>query len=81
MRMAARTTRERSPWALLSVLLVVTLFGLFWLWQQRALRRETPAPAIYQAATQSMLREDPLDLSVLEASAVNISIPKFETLF
>ena len=73
--------KERSPWAIVSILLVVFLFGLFWWWQQRQLPDDSfqQEPATQMRAQESV--DTSLDLSLLEASAVNIAIPAFETLF
>jgi len=82
MQRTAHHTPERSPWAMRIIALVVILFGLFWLWQQREIARSSEAALSAQppAPTSSHQQSSP-SLSDLEASAVNISIPTFETLF
>ncbi len=76
-------TQERSPWAIVSIVLVVVLFGIFWWWQQRSL--SDPALPMPFSETTSMNGDtspsSAFDLTSLEASAVNISIPSFESLF
>lgn len=70
--------QERSPWAIVSIILVIIFFGLFWWWQRETIEdQRLPMPF-----TEAISNEKPtLDLSSLEASAVNISIPSFELLF
>jgi hypothetical protein len=67
-----RKTRERSHWALVSILTAVLLFGMFWVSQYPTYE---PVPIPTQPQTDSRSN---FDVSDLEASAVNINIPSFE---
>ena len=79
MRMSPGHNKERSNWALFSLCLVLILFGLFWLWQKHELEK-APEPIPVVHALPSPQTSDDL-FSNLEASAVNIPIPPFETVF
>jgi hypothetical protein len=78
-RTYSREDQPRSRWASICILAVVLLFGLFWIWQKRALApttvTTTPQPAPQTATTTSTPTPS---MSDLEASAVNITIPSFE---
>lgn len=78
----SRTNRERSPWALVSFFIILVCFGLFWWWQQRLISFQTkqePDNTVQQPLEES--DTTPIDISLLEASAVNIPIPEFSILF
>ena len=77
------TEHARSPWAVVIVLLVILLFGWFWLLESSRLKNESHATpmAIPVVENKSDAIADELDLSTLEANAVNIAIPSFEELF
>lgn len=75
MRVTLRDNRERSPWALISLSIVLVLFGLFWLWQRNNIGHYTePAPS-QELTTSPHVAPD---FSSLEASVVNTPIPDFE---
>ena len=79
----SRTNRERSPWALVSFFIILVCFGFFWWWQQQLISVQT-TPEPDSAVPQQPLEESstvPIDISLLEASAVNIPIPEFSILF
>jgi hypothetical protein len=79
------TNRERSPWAIIIIVIVLVIFGLFWWWQKKEAEKPTVFPFSYQAssAQPAQVKSDSLDLQIsdLQASAVNISIPNFEKAF
>lgn len=79
-----RTNRERSPWAIISVLIVIILFGLFWLWQKQTLQKQNIfiIPTTDNTAETTNSPEDSLfDFSTLEASVVSTPIPYFSEVF
>lgn len=74
-----RTTREKSPWAVISILIAIALFGMFWLWQKQQIASSIPQPMMAQQ--QPVVRTAPKTtptINDLEASAANIAIPSFE---
>lgn len=77
--MQTHQAKERSPWAIVSLLLVVVLFALFWIWQKKSIPLSSPLPEPSLEKTSSEPTRP--DLSSLEASAVNIVVPSFESLF
>ncbi len=77
-----RTTRERSPLAIISLLIAILLFGLFWLWQKETIQQQSNSSSLTQINTTTLAREEPIPSFLqLEASAVNIPIPDFSSAF
>lgn len=66
---------------MISILLAVLLFGLFWLWQRSALESGSAIVPIArpEAIVDRSAKNDPADFSSLEASAVNTPIPDFSS--
>jgi hypothetical protein len=79
-RTDSREEQPRSRWASICILAVVLLFGLFWIWQKRAIAPTTaitpPPQPVVQTATTTPAPAPAM--SDLEASAVNLTIPSFE---
>jgi hypothetical protein len=81
MRHRTRTTREKSPWAVFSVLIAIIVFGMFWLWQKQQITRAVPEEQVSVPQTASITpaqKPVPPSMNDLEASAANIAIPSFE---
>lgn len=81
---APRTNRERSPWAVISILIIIVLFGLFWFWQKQKLQQQdiSVAPSTTNPVVIQKSQDDSLfDFSTLEANVVNTTIPYFSEAF
>ncbi len=75
----------RSYWALIVIIVVLILFGLFWYWQTKQISPEgyefTPIPSSPYTSQTPSDTEGPINISDLQASAVSIPIPSFDKLF
>lgn len=84
MNQSSRNNRERSWWALSSIVLVLILFGCFWFWQNSAIEKESAFVVPLEETAQNQkttedTSEEEIDFSTLEANAVNIPVPDFES--
>jgi len=81
------TPHTKSNWAVFIVGAVIVIFGFFWVWQKnQILDQSTPiAPPPVETGTRNTsptpTTSYTLDPRDLEASAVNISIPSFDSVF
>jgi hypothetical protein len=64
----------RSAWALIVIILVIILFGLFWYTQEKKIGDTVPTPVSIVPQKRTPLMESPLDL---QASVEAIEIPDY----
>lgn len=64
----------RSAWALIVIILVIILFGLFWYTQEKKIDTSATTPLSIVLPQRTPLTESPLDL---QASVEAIEIPDY----
>lgn len=65
----------RSAWALIVIILVIILFGLFWYTQEKKIDTSATTPISIVLPQRTPLIESPLDL---QASVEAIEIPDYK---
>ncbi len=73
-----RSSSNHKPWAFISIVIVVIIFGAFWYIENK---QELPvvAPIVRAPVQMNPPAPDvqPVDLSILQASVVNSAIPDY----
>lgn len=68
----------RKPWAIIIILIVIILFGAFWVIRKNAISENEPASP---TAVESPYREDLSSIVELQDALANVTIDGYEDIF
>ena len=79
-----RGNHRKSPVALIIIILIVILFGSFWLYQEHMVNEtveQQPAPITTAAPQETPPTEEQPSVSAMQEDTVNIAIPDYSGQF